>query len=627
MTASRLTEDEPESDDQGPMWNSPLTLLSKPVLKTDGIGSDSTATLLKSSLSSSLSISSRKSSNYFSDFSSIVFNDNNLVHIIEIDCDYTKEQIRQLWFTKVEYNGFLQACDDDAQKGEEHEKEIRVNKIKKQIRRQRRQRRKEEKQLLLQKKSNNQIEDESMNSMALENEADDIVIDDSFEDEDISDSKHEINEDEEGWLCSYGLEAWTLEGYKEREYNREKAVDAVLNEQYAAWDCGMVENAELMSALYFAASATSKHSAAKKARELEEDVQEYTVVSTLDDYNKAVQALNVLQKSLHVIQNKNEKIRINTDRWSKTKRRGSNGNAASCIGTATSIIDRALAITEKIDQAPQIPIKSTSSHRTSSSSLLSHPPPASSSSSQKKYKPRVKVSGTQHKIYKSKAATNIIIAPPTPPVTKRRTVVYKPSQGGQPKLMEPPVTKSPRSQKIVYKPSQGGQPKLAEPPLTKSPRSQKIVYKPIVGGKPKLADPPLTKSPRSQKIVYKPMVGGQPPKIEGARTDKSPGTKKKKNHKGDRSRSRSRTKSPRPVAISTKDSNESLAAGKLLKKISSPTDKSRKLVIRIPPNVTHSVSSDSATLLSSLSTHSSSSHQKNNKKEHRWSQEQKQACQ
>jgi len=602
MTTSGLREDEPESVDQGPMWNSlnsPLTPLSKPVLKADGFSSDSTATLL----TSSLSCSSRKSHNYFSDSSySVEFNDNNLVNIIEIDCDYTEEQISELWFTKVEYDDFLQACDDDAQKCEEHEKETRVNKLKKEIKRQRRQRRKEEKQLLLQKQQQNAqaeglgLDDESMHSMGLENEADDILIDDSLEDDDIHDSKREINEGEEGWLCSYGLEAWTLEGYKEREYHRQKAIDAVLNEQYAAWDRGMIENSEMMSALYFAASATSKHSAAKKARELEEHVQEYTVVSTLDDYNKAVQALNVLQKSLHCIQNKNKKIHVNTDRWSKSKRRGSNESAAS-FGTATSIIDRALAITEKpIDQAPQQPIKPP----LSSSSLLSNLPPSpASSSSRKKYKQRVKVSGTPHKIYKSKAATNIIVAPPTPPVTKRRTVVYKPSQGGRPKLSID------------------------------------------------CEEPQFTKSPRSRKIVYKPIVVGQPPKLEGARSDKSPGTKKKtkkkkqkhepqqheqqekNHHKGDRTRSRSRSrgKSPRPVAISNKDSNEASAAGKLPKKHSSPTSKSCKLVNKTPPNVAYSMLSDSTTQPASLSTHTSSSHHINSKKEDWWFQPEKQACQ
>ena len=602
MTTSGLREDEPESDDQGLMWNSlnsPLTPLSKPVLKADGFGCDSAATLL----TSSLSCSSRKSHNYFNDSSySVAFNDNNLVNIIEIDCDYTEERISELWFTKVEYDEFLQACDDDAQKCEEHEKETHVNKLKKEIKRQRRQRRKEEKHLLLQEQQQNAqaeglVLDESMHSMGLETEAEDIHIDDIFEDDDIRDSKREINEDEEGWRCSYGLEAWTLEGYKEREYHRQKAIDAVLNEQYTAWDRGMVENSEMMSALYFAASATSKHSASKKARELEEDVQEATVVSTLDDYNKAVQALNVLQKSLHCIHNKSKKSHVNIDRWSKSKRRGSNESAAS-IGTATSIVDRALAIREQpIDQAPQQPIKPP----LSSSSLLSNLPPSpASSSSRKKYKQRVKVSGTPHKIYKSKAAMNIIVAPPTPPVTKRRTVVYKPSQGGRSKLS--------------------------------------------IG----CEDPQFTKSPRSRKIVYKPIVGGQPPKIEGARRDKSPGTKKKtkkkqkhepqqheqqekNDHKGDRTRSRSRSrsrgKSPRPVAISNKDSNEASAAGKLPKKHSSPTRKSRKLVNKTPPNVAFSVLSDSTTQPASLSTHTSSSHRKNSKKEHWWFQQQKQACQ
>jgi len=599
MTASRLREDEPVSDDQGRGFHSPL--VSKPFLKTDDIGSDSTAMTSPGS--------SRKSSNYYND-SSIAFNDN--MQIIEIDCNYSEEEVGDLWFTKDEYDDFLQACDDDAQKHEEHEKEMRVANLKKEIRKQRRQRRREEKLQI--KLSPADSLDESMNSMALDNMEDDI-IDDSIHEDELNESIREYDEDQEGWLCSLGLEAWTLEGYQEREHHRQKAIDAVLNEQYAAWDRGMVENTEMMSALYFAASATSKHSAVIKARELEEDVQEYALVSTLEDYNKAVHSLNVLQKSLHSIKNKSKPLKSKFD--GKRQERRNSAKAAS------SIIDRALAITEEPqDQAPQLPIKSSSLHTPETS-----PKPSSSSSSWKKTKPR-NASGAPPKIYKSKAATNIIVAPPTPPVvSKRRAIVYKPSKGAQPTLdcvesVNSPSTKSSKAQtnpdvsKVSKSPKAPKSPKASK--NTKAPKSHKDPKSPKVS----------TKSPKSRKIIYKPIVGDLP-KVDL----KSPDAKKKKKkrdsskkesqrqpkkhqptkqQKGDRTR----TKSPGP--ISTKDSEDSLDAGKLSKEMS-PTSKSRKVVTKIPRKSAHLVSSHG-------STHTSSSHQKS-KKEHWWFEQQKQASQ
>ena len=135
-----------------------------------------------------------------------------------------------------------------------------------------------------------------MNSLAnFEADDDSVEISDVSEDEE---SLADHDENQEGWMCPLGLEAWTLDGYKAREEHRQKAIDSVLNEQYAAWDRGMLENMEMMATLYFAASAISKHEAHKKARELEEDIQKQALISTLEDYNKAVQTLNVLQKSL-----------------------------------------------------------------------------------------------------------------------------------------------------------------------------------------------------------------------------------------------------------------------------------------------------------------------------------------
>jgi hypothetical protein len=90
-----------------------------------------------------------------------------------------------------------------------------------------------------------------------------------------------------------------------------------------------------------------------------------------------------------------------------------------------------------------------------------------------------------------------------------------------------------------------------------------------------------------------------------------------KQQKGDRTKGdRTRTKSPGP--ISTKDSEDSLDAGKLSKEMS-PTSKSRKVVTKIPRKSAHLVSSHG-------STHTSSSHQKS-KKEHWWFEQQKQASQ
>merc|ERR1712157_690537 len=220
---------------------------------------------------------------------------------------------------KVEYDDFLQSCDEDAQKCEAHEKELRVAKLKKDIRKQRRMRRKEE------KRRNNGIDSESD---LMDLDMDDDIADDSLDGDNNIDSLGDVNKKEDDdSLCSLGLDAWTLEGYQTREHHRKKALDAVLNEQYSAWNRGVLENPEMMSALYFAASATSKHAATKKGKELEAEVKQFMLVSTLEDYNRAVQTLNVLQKSLYIIKSKNPKPKMNrrgSNESTKMNRRGSN---------------------------------------------------------------------------------------------------------------------------------------------------------------------------------------------------------------------------------------------------------------------------------------------------------------
>merc|ERR1719491_395730 len=293
MLESRTTHDEPESDDQGQYeYGNTTPQSSHPIFNSDCIGQGigSTSTLL------TLSNSSRKSCNYFIG-SHIAFDDHPRYY--EIDCDYSPEQIAELWFTKEEYDEFLKACDEDAQKCEAH---AQVSKIKKELRKQKRKKKEEKRLLKLNPTGAEDVDPEDL-------DMDDDIIDD--EDDTTCTASGETNKDEDE-ICDLGLEAWTLDGYKTREHRRQKSIDAVIDEQYAAWDRGIVENSEMMSALYFAASATSKHSSSLKARELEEDVREHLLVSALEDYSKAVQTLNVLQKSLHCIKSRNHNKRRNS---------------------------------------------------------------------------------------------------------------------------------------------------------------------------------------------------------------------------------------------------------------------------------------------------------------------------
>jgi len=534
MTSSTLQEDEPESDDQGMRCNTPLT--SKPGLKGDG--DVSSGTLLTSPTSS------RKSYTYLND-SSIAFNDN--VTYFEIDCEYTEAQVSQLWFTKTEYDDFLQACDEDAQKCEAHEQETRVAKVKKEIKKAQRQKRRKEKR---HQKQNNQSRggiDSVLDSSELD--MDDDIIDDGLDEETtVQEEKPEMNEDEQGWLCSLGLEAWTLEGYQIREHRRQKAVDSVLNEQYAAWDNGKVENSEMMSAMYFAASASSKQSASKKGKELEVDVQEYTLVSTLEDYNETVQILNVLQKSLHCIKSKkeNENNRRNSrresrsDRWKTgTARRGSNASTES-MG-ASSFIERALApANEHENEVSEVALMSTivpdlkhSTIKINSNNSKKKLPPLSLSASSSCRKKITR--GTPKKMHRTKAGTNFQVAPPTPPVVKARRIEYKPAMApALCDMLDPPKFKSPKNRKIVYK---------SQSPASELP--------------PKHASTKISSGDRSVKSKKK--------------REKESHRELRKEQKGKVRSERVRSKSPRPISLSPNTTETTKRSSKTPRRVSLST--------------------------------------------------------
>lgn len=649
MASSTLQEDEPDSDDQEMRCNTPLTL--KPGVKVDG--DISSGTLLTSPTSS------RKSYTYLND-SSIAFNDN--VTYFEIDCEYTDAQVSQLWFTKTEYDEFLQACDEDAQKCEAHEQETRVAKVKKEIKKAQRQKRRKEKR---NQKLNNQSRggmDSVLDSTELD--MDDDIIDDSLDEETVhQEEKPEMNEDEQGWLCSLGLEAWTLEGYQIREHHRQKAVDAVLNEQYAAWDNGKVENSEMMSALYFAASASSKLSASKKGKELEVDVQEYTLVSTLEDYNRAVQTLNVLQKSLHCIKSKkeNENNRRNSrresrsDRWKTgTARRGSNASTES-VG-ASSFIERALApaneheneVSEDALMSTIVPDPKLSTIKINSSKKKG-PPLSASSSCRKKI-----TGGTPKKMYRSKAGTNFQVAPPTPPVVKARRIEYKPAMAPAPSdMLDPPVFKSPKNRKVVYK---------SQPPKHASTKSSSGDAKIVKSNKKKRekesqrelrreSQRELRKEQKEKEKVRSERVRSKSPRPVSLSSNTTETTIRSTKTPRRVSLSTSntetttrRSKSPRPVSTSTTKSPRDSSAKRdsipqKHSKSKSPRRIVTKSVVSKAPKIDISVSSDTSSSLevsssshtAHMSTRKSKKKHKRDKhnddeKEHWWFQQQKEAA-
>jgi len=647
MTASRVQEDEPESDDQGQQFNTPL--IQKPVLMIDGLDSANT---LMTSPCSSLSRNNE---------STLVFND--YIKTVEVDCTYTDEEITQLWFTKTEYDDFLQSCDEDAQKCEAREKELRVAKLKKEIRKQRRQRRKEEKRRQILDHSSSPEND------LMDDDMDDDIADDSLEGENPKGDAS--NNDDEEPICSLGLEAWTLEGYQTREHHRQKAMDAVLNEQYAAWDRGLVENTEMMSALYFAASATSKHSATKRGKQLEEDIKEFMVVSTLEDYNRAVQTLNVLQKSLYCIKSKNQRLRPKANRRgsnentnkndAKMNRRGSNENtnkndakmnrrgsnestkSSSKTNYSSSSVDRTMAVMDAAnDKAPQPPMNALSDGSLALKSNESCPPPTASSTTArngKKIKQRgSKISGTPHKVYKSKASMNIIVAPPTPPTVKARRVSQKPSVSVPDLMVEdatPSTKKSPKSRKVAYKPAAETSSKAEESSKSiknsKSSKSTKSTEtRPKLKGKSRRRSispgtVPVNKD-RSNSPKREGARSKSRRKLEGERSRSKSRSKSPKVER-ERSRSKSRSKSPKDTPENTPKEHRSRkkSPGRFADKIStkSPRPSARKLLQKMNPNKEDKHAPDLGSCsttenASSLSTHGSIQGNNNTKKDQHW---------
>lgn len=550
MIRPRVEEDDSESDDQGPMCKNPLNV--KPLWDTEEIEFSDTTDMTSPSSSTE-----EPSSTGSRDFT-ISFSDKH--QVIEVDCDYTDEQVSRLWFTKEEYDDFLQACDDDAQKSEAYEKVTRVNKLKKQIKRQRRQRQKEEKRHRT--RADNAL-DESMNSLADSEGQDDFT--DATEDE-SDDPAFDFDEDQDGWLCTLGLEAWTLDGYKARELHRQKAIDSVLNQQYTAWDRGFLENPEMMSTLYFAASAITKHEAHKKAVELEKDIEELTVVSTLEHYNRAVQDLNVLQKSLQCIQKLREKkegkqelppLPKSKGSTGTTVRRGSTGNKGKY--SPTGVIEHSLNFSESsADKAPKQPIKSLSPH-----------PEKRSSNATRKHRKR----NTTRKVYKSKAATDILVALPTPPVTKKKTVDLRRSRGGWPGVDMPLIDDSD-----------------SKPDALTTPKYRKVIYKPVVGDTPKRdTSSRASRSTKASDIITTSTTTTKKKKKKKKKDSSSKSKKVHSERSGSRSSRRARSESPK------KTSKKSSSTTK--------TPKSSKKKVRS----------------------ASASPQRNSKKEHWWFQQQREA--
>merc|ERR1712176_1731634 len=349
------------------------------------------------------------------------------------------------------------------------------------------------------------------------------------------------------------------------------------NEQYSAWNRGVVENPEMMSALYFAASATSKHAATKKGKELEAEVKQFMLVSTLEDYNRAVQTLNVLQKSLYIIKSKNPKSKASTkmnrrgsNESVKMNRRGSNESTKSYNNRgsdhSSSSMDRMLAITGSAnDVAPRPPMNELSEGELALKSGTSEEPSRSTSStkSRKKMKPRgSKVSGTPHKIYKSKASMNILVAPPTPPTVKARRVSYKPG-APKPDMLEPPTPtkKSPKSRKSEFKPpsqisvDSSKASKISKSNEAKNKQKQNKESKHEEMSRSRSPAPigcrrsSLSPSPGSRRLVDK--KRSKSPKTSGERKSVSKSTK------SDEERRKSRSKSPRSNSERSKSRSRS----------------------------------------------------------------------
>ena len=209
-------------------------------------------------------------------------------------------------------------------------------------------------------------------------------------------------------------------------------------------------------------------------------------------------------------------------------------------------------------------------------SISPFPPQTSSSNASRKFKQR----NSTQKVYKSKASTDILVALPTPPVTKKKSVTSKATKGGWPGVNMPLTDDSEE--------------------LT-TPKYRKIVYKPIVGDTPKHDSASRSKA---SDIITTSTTTTTTKKKKKKKKKKDSSSKSKKDHseRSKRSSSTRRARSESPKKTSTKESS---TTGKLLKK-TSPTR-------RTPKGTTKKVRSVSA------------SPQRNSTKEHWWFQQQREA--
>lgn len=277
----------------------------------------------------------------------------------------------------------------------------------------------------------------------------------------------------------------------------------------------------------------------------------------------------------------------------KMNRRGSNESASS--------IDRMLAVTDTVPRPRMNELTEGELILKDGKSKISSGPqaPALSGMTRKKTKPRSsRISGPSHNVYKSKASTNIIVAPPTPPVVKAGKVRIKPS-AVMPDLLEPPMTDTnniPKSRKPGYKHSTGGSSKHQES-FSKSSRTE-----------------PNDKARRSKKIAKSPSRRRSLTPDPTRRNDRnrSSGTTTRNKSTGpiaDNRRRRLRSKSPRPSAKPTQVVSKTLRKTKKV-------DNNAPVVASVGPTTDNL----------STSTHSSSRH-KSPKKEHWWYSKQRQEAQ
>ena len=226
------------------------------------------------------------------------------VEVFDIECDYTPEEISNIWFTQDEYKGFSKHCDNEAQRVEYCTKQRKIKRKIHDRKRLHRQAKRNQKKIQKQKEQ----EDEEDGDSIIENSNDDTNTnneeDNSEEDDDDDDDYDDYDDDDyEDDDTPLGLEAWTIDGYKTRQRNQKNAIDSVLDEQFASWDRGMLSQPSVISVLYFSASKASKKFSHMKATKLATHVKKYLLESTLKEYADAVQALSILQKSLHSIKN------------------------------------------------------------------------------------------------------------------------------------------------------------------------------------------------------------------------------------------------------------------------------------------------------------------------------------